>query len=142
MHEPTVFWFSKMKYAKDEANFSKFCVNAVKDGAVVFLPHVNYSLPKTRIRKVEDERCLQQGLADIKGVGDKAAAVITKERKENGIFIDFDNFYDRCVFKGSPVNKGVIEKLKESGALEFNKKIYISRVKKYNTALYCRAEKK
>jgi DNA polymerase-3 subunit alpha len=142
MHEPTVFWFSKMKYAKDEPSYNKYCINAIKDGAVIFLPHVNYSSPKTRLRKVEKERCLQQGLADIKGVGGKAADVISNERKKNGIFIDFDNFYDRCVFKGSPVNKGVIEKLKESGALEFNKKIYISRVKKYNTALYCRAEKK
>ena len=44
-------------------------------------------------------------------------------------------------FKGSPVNKGVIEKLKEQGALEFNKKVYISRVTKYNSALYARNTK-
>ena len=139
VHYPVVFWFSKMKYAKNESNFYKFCCNAVRDGAVVFLPHVNYSKEKTSIRKVDGEMCLQQGLADIKGVGEKAAQAIMKERKEHGIFINFDDFYDRCTgYKGSPVNKGVIEKLKEAGALEFKKKIYISRVTQYNASLYSR----
>lgn len=139
VHHPTVFWFSKLKYAKNETNYYKFCANAVKDGAVVFLPHVNYSIEKTKIRKVDGEQCLQQGMADIKGIGYKAANAIVKERNENGIFINYDDFYDRCTYKGSPVNKGVIEKLKEAGALEFNKKIYISRVTKYNSSLYSRA---
>ena len=139
VHYPVVFWFSKMKYAKNESNFYKFCCNAVRDGAVVFLPHVNYSKEKTSIRKVDGEMCLQQGLADIKGVGEKAAQAIMNERKKHGIFINFDDFYDRCTgYKGSPVNKGVIEKLKEAGALEFKKKTYISRVTQYNASLYSR----
>lgn len=135
---PTIFWYSKMKYAKDESNFYKFCCNAVKDGAVVFLPHVNYSKEKTCIRREGGDYCLQQGLSDIKGVGVKAAAAILKERKENGVFIHKDNFIDRMTYKGSPVNKGVIEKLNEAGALEFNKKIYVKRVTKYNSALFAR----
>ena len=139
VHYPVEFWFSKMKYAKNESNFYKFCCNAVRDGAVVFLPHVNYSKEKTSIRKVDGEMCLQQGLADIKGVGEKAAQAIMNERKKHGIFINFDDFYDRCTgYKGSPVNKGVIEKLKEAGALEFKKKTYISRVTQYNASLYSR----
>ena len=141
-HDPEVFWYSKMKYAKDETNYYKFSLHAVKDGAVIFLPHVNYSKVKTSLRKCDGERCLQQGLSDIKGVGEKAAQVIENERENGGIFYDFDNFYDRVVFKGSPVNKGVIEKLKESGALEFNKKIFIKRVTKYNSSLYQRANLK
>ena len=36
-------------------------------------------------------------------------------------------------------NKKVIEILKIEGALEFNKKIYLRRVTKYNSALYSRA---
>ena len=139
VHYPVIFWFSKMKYAKNDTNFYKFCCNAARDGAVIFLPHVNYSVEKTSIRKVDGEMCLQQGLADIKGVGEKAANAIMRERKENGIFVNYDNFYDRCTgYKGSPVNKGVIEKLKEAGALEFKKKTYISRVTQYNASLYSR----
>ena len=60
-----------------------------------------------------------------------------EERNKNGIFTSFDNFYDRC--KSRTVTSRVIDVLKEQGALEFNKKIYINRVKKYNSSLYGRA---
>lgn len=137
VHYPAFFWFVKMKYAKDEGTFSRYCAKAVASGSVVFLPHVNYSEPKTRLRKTEGEYVLQQGLSDIKGVGEKAAEEINVERKKNGIFISYDDFYDRCA--GRVVNKGVIKTLKEQGALEFNKKTYIGRVTKYNSSLYSRA---
>lgn len=137
IYYPAQYWFVKLKYAKSDAEYDKFCAKAAKDGLVVFLPHVNYSSEKARLRKVEGEECLQQGLSEIKGVGEKAASYILEERKKNGIFTSFDNFYDRC--KSRTVTSRVIELLKEAGALEFNKKIYIKRVTKYNSALYSRA---
>ena len=42
----------------------------------------------------------------------------------------------RC--KSRVETSGVIQVLKEQGALEFNKKMYINRVVKYNSALYAR----
>lgn len=137
IYEPSAYWFAKLKYAKNDSEYDKFCAKAVSDGSVVFLPHVNYSSEKARLRKVEGEDCLQQGLSEIKGVGEKAASYILEERKKHGIFTSFDNFYDRC--KSRTVTSRVIELLKEAGALEFNKKIYIKRVTKYNSALYSRA---
>ena len=134
---PTEFWYVKMKYTGDDSKFWKFQEKAVADGIVVFLPHVNYSHSKTSLRKVEDERVIQQGLSSIKGVGEKAAQSIYEERKTRGIFTSFDDFYDRC--QNRVVHKGVIEKLKESGALEFRKKKYIDRVIKYNSSLISRA---
>ena len=144
VHYPDVFWFSKIKYAKDDTDFYKYCENAVGDGAVVFLPHVNYSKAKSSLRKVDGEFCIQQGISTLKGVGDVAANVIVDERKKNGIFTSFDNFLDRMSARsdGSKVNKRHIEIMIEQGALEFNKKTYISRVKKYNSALYARASRK
>lgn len=139
VYYPNEYWFSKLKYAKDSNEYDKFCSNAVADGSVVFLPHVNYSTPKARLRKVEGENVIQQGLAEIKNVGEKAAEYILNERKENGVFTSFDDFYDRC--KSRVVTSRVIETLKEQGALEFNKKTYVSRVVKYNSALYARASK-
>jgi DNA polymerase III alpha subunit len=59
------------------------------------------------------------------------------ERKKNGIFLSYDNFCDRC--QSAAVNKRTIQLLKDSGALEFNKRIYISRVVKYNSSLVARA---
>lgn len=137
VYYPNEYWFAKLKYAKDDEQYNIFCEKAVADGAIIFLPHVNYSKQKTTLRKVEGENCLQQGLAEIKNVGDKAAQQIVDERKAHGIFRSFDDFYDRC--KSRLVTTRVIDALVESGAVEFSKKTYISRVTKYNSSLYSRA---
>lgn len=139
VYYPNDYWFAKLKYARDDAEFHRFCEKAVADGSVVFLPHVNYSKAKTSLRKVEGENAIQQGLTSIKGVGEKAADFIMNERKENGVFINYDDFYDRC--KCRVVTTRVISLLEESGALEFKKKTYINRVTKYNSALFARGDK-
>lgn len=140
VYYPNEYWFAKLKYAKGDAEYDKFCSKAVVDGSVIFLPHVNYSDPKSKLRKVDGEIAIQQGLSEIKNVGEKAAQFIMEERKANGIFTSFDDFYDRC--KSRVVTSRVIETLKEQGALEFNKKTYISRVIKYNSSLFARNQRK
>ena len=136
LYYPTQFWYVKMKYTGDDAQLAKFKENAIKDNAVVFLPHVNYSADYT-LRKVDGEMVIQEGLSSLKGVGEKAAAYIEAERKAHGVFVSYDDFYDRC--KSRIVTSRVITILKEQGALEFNKKTYVGRVIKYNSALYARS---
>ncbi|WP_291632235.1 DNA polymerase III subunit alpha [Clostridium sp.] len=136
VYHPNEYWFSKIKYAKNEGEYYRFCTKASTDKAVIFLPHVNYSEPMTTLREVDGERVIQQGLSDIKNIGDKAAAFIYKEKIDNGIFISYDDFYDRC--KNRAVTSRVIDELMESGALEFSKHIYIKRIIKYNSALCAR----
>lgn len=140
VYYPEVFWYSKIKYAKNDNDFYKYCENAVKDGGVVFLPHVNYSKAKSSLRKIEGEFAIQQGLTAIKGVGEVAANAILAERKENGPYRSLDDFIDRL--EGKKVNKRVMELLIENGALEFKKNKYIDRTKKYNSSLYGRAMNK
>lgn len=135
---PTYYWYVKIKYAADNEK-EKFCNKASKDGVIVFLPHVNYSKVKTSLRKMEGEMVLQKGLTDLKGIGEKAAQEIYEERKKNGIFTSYDDFYDRC--SGRVVNKRVIATLQEQGALDFNKKNYIKKVTIYNASLYGRGLK-
>lgn len=137
IYYPIHYWFAKLKYAKDAKQYTQFCEKAVEDGAVIFLPHVNYSTENSRLRMCEGEQVIQQGLSEIKGVGEKAAAAIVEERKRNGIFVSYDDFYDRC--KSRLVTTRVISILKEHGALEFSKKVYVKRVTKYNSSLYARA---
>lgn len=132
LNYPAEFWYVKMKYAGNEADIHKYSQFAVKDNAVVMLPHVNYT-NKTSMREMDGENVIQQGLSIIKGVGEKAGQYIEEERKKNGAFKDYDDFYDRC--KSRTVTSRVIDILKEQGALEFNKKRYISRVVKYNSSL-------
>lgn len=136
VHHPTEYWYVKVKYSKDEQEFRTFCEKAVANGVVVFLPHVNYSRGKTSLRKEDGERIIQQGLADINGVGEKAAEFIREERMKNGVFRSFDDFYDRC--KSRVVTSRVIDILKEQGAIELDKKKYLKRVVAYNSALYMR----
>ena len=139
IYYPIFFWYAKIKYARSDKERDEFCNEAAKDGSVLFLPHVNYSKPSASIRKVEGEPVLQQGLSDLKGIGEKAAQFIYDERKKNGIFTSYDDFYDRCV--GRCVTKKVLNILSEQGALEFNKKTYIKRTTAYNVALYSRAHR-
>ena len=136
VYYPNEYWFAKLKYARDDAQYGKFSSMAVADGSVIFLPHVNYSSPRTTLRKMEGEHVIQQGLSDLKNVGEKASSFIYEERMKNGIFRNFDDFYDRC--KSRTVTSRVISTLQEAGALEFNKKTYISRVEKYNISLYAK----
>ena len=139
IYYPVFFWYAKIKYARNDEEKVEFSNEACKAGSVIFLPHVNYSKPATSIRKVDGEAVLQQGFTDLKGIGEKAAEFICAERKRGGVFVSYDDFYDRCV--GRVVNKKVLNILAEQGALEFNKKVYIRRVTSYNTALYSRAHR-
>lgn len=139
VYYPAEFWFSKLNQTDFEKNGRKYMAEAAEDGSVIFLPHVNYSA-NFSLRKIDGEKVIQMGLTSIKGVGEKAALFIENERKSKGVFISYDNFYDRCVVKGSPVNKGVIAKLLNEGALEFNKKTYIKRVTMFNSTLYSQAK--
>lgn len=134
VYYPTEFWFAKIKYAPSEADYERLCAESVKNGCVIFLPHVNTSCPRMSLRTIDGEKCLQRGLSEIKSVGLKAANEIYEERKKNGPFRNYDDFYDRC--KSRIVTSRVISVLKEQGALEFKKNIYSARVKKYNIALY------
>lgn len=135
LHYPAEFWYVKMKYARNDSDLHKYSQLAVKDEAVVMLPHVNYTA-KTSMRMIDGENVIQQGLSIIKGVGDKAAQTIEEERNKHGVFTSYDSFYDRC--KGRAVTTRVINILKEQGALEFNKRRYLSRVVKYNSSLIAR----
>lgn len=135
LHYPAEFWYVKMKYANNDADIFKYSQCAVKDNAVVMLPHVNYTA-NTSMRMMDGENVIQQGLNIIKGVGEKAAQAIEEEKQKRGVFKDFDDFYDRC--KSRVVTSRVIDILKEQGALEFNKNRYLSRVVKYNSSLMAR----
>lgn len=129
---PELFWYVTLKYANEHDIF-RLETQAVKDGNVILLPHVNYG-SEYKIVEIEGESALAEGLSNIKGVGPKAAKVIEEERNKNGKFKDKEDFLERV--PGKQVNKGVVAKLEENGALLFNDKVYYSRVEKYNSTLY------
>ena len=134
VYYPIEFWYVKMKYAgDDEGKFEKFKEAACVSGAVLFLPHVNYSADYS-IRKVQGDPAIQMGYNRIRNVGPKAALSIEAERLKNGPFKSYDDFCDRC--KNRSVTSRVISSLLEDGALEFDKKTYLKRTTLYNGTLY------
>lgn len=135
IHYPTQFWYVKMKYAPTEDDLSRYKLHAVKDDQIVLLPHIN-GTAEYSLRKVDGELALQEGLVNVKNVGAKAAQAIQDERERNGKFTSYDDFINRVPKR--TVNSRVVESLHENGALEFSKKRYFSRVKKYNSSLYLR----
>lgn len=135
---PTEFWFATLKWEYDERKRRDFMNEAASEGILMFIPHVNYTADYS-IRTIEGEKIIQMGYNTIKGVGPKAAAEIEDERRKNGPFKSYDDFVDRC--KSRAVTSRVIDNLLTDGALEFNKKTYIKRVKELNTALYMRGSR-
>lgn len=135
VHYPLEFWYIKMKHAPNEADLAKYRINAVKQGTVLMLPHVNGTADFS-IGEIDGEKVIREGLVSIKNVGLKAAQIIEEERRANGNYTCFEDFIGRLPKR--TVNKRVVDALLENGALEFNRKTYIKRVTKYNSALYTR----
>lgn len=135
IHYPAFFWYVKIKYALTDADVAKYSELAVKDGVVVMPPHVNYTA-KTSIRKFQGEYVIQQGLCTVKDIGEKTAEYIENERKQNGLYLDYDDFYDRCI--GRSVNVRNIATLKDMGAIDLDWNHYMKRVVRYNSILYGR----
>ena len=138
VHHPMVFWYVKLKQADMDGDGRRFIKECAADGNIIFTSHVNYSKPDFSLRKIEGEPVIQHGLVSVKGCGMKAAIEIYNERKKNGLFRSYDDFYDRC--KSRVVNARVLRVLEEAGALEFDKKRYIEQVTRYNTNLLLSSE--
>lgn len=136
VHHPLEFWSVKIRNTSNEALVRNYLECSVYDGCVVLLPHVNFS-PFYSIRYIDGEPGLQQGYRGIKNVGEKATEFIYKERKKGGPFTSIDNFTERC--KDRSITSRVVSSLIEDGALDFDKKNYIHRIRQYNLALYQKA---
>ena len=131
VYYPADFWYTKIKFSNKNDRF-KYISEAVKSGIVIFLPHVNYTANDS-LRIVDKEKVIQEGISSYKGIGSKTSQVIEDERKANGLYKSIEDFQKRMMGKG--IGNKTIEFLIEQGALEFNKKRYLSRVVKYNSSL-------
>jgi len=88
------------------------------------------------LQEGDGELVIREGLNTIKNVGEKAAEIIETERKKNGPYQDLDDFLDRVPKRN--VNSRVVDALIKEGALEFNEKVFLKRVTKYNSTLYAK----
>lgn len=116
VHYPIEFWSITFSYA--ESKDYPFYVNEIQKSGNIELHTVDIN--KSDINIVSDPKTgsMYWALNSVKQCGEKAQEFISKERCKNGEFFSLDEFIDRCVIKGSPVNKSVIENLIYSGAFD------------------------
>lgn len=134
-HYPDEFWYITLKYEwKEESKFRDEALY-IREGGMIMLPHVNGPVEYDLIQD-GDEKYIQKGTLTIKNVGEKAARFIYDERMKNGDFKDIDDFIDRC--KCRTVTTRVIDALEDAGALCFNKKKFLNKVRDYNIGILSR----
>lgn len=116
VHYPIEFWSVTFSYA--ESKDYPFYVNEIQKSGNIELRTVDIN--KSDINIVSDVKTgsMYWALNSVKQCGEKAQEFISEERCKNGEFFSLDEFIDRCVKKGSPVNKSVIENLIYSGAFD------------------------
>ncbi len=135
LNYPFEFWSAMIRGTDDEYKQRAYKATAVKAGVVVLLPHVN-GTAECSIAEIDGERAVQEGLVSIKGIGVKVADEIMSRAP----FEDEEDFLDRVPKKFA--NVGVVNKLRDSGALQFNMKIYYRGVKQYNATLWAQSARK
>jgi DNA polymerase-3 subunit alpha len=132
VHYPMEYWATKLQQEDDEKQRYLFKKAIVRAGIVILPPRYNGVIYDGAI-ELDGEKCIQEGIYSIKGIGKKAVEKIEAERKDNGDFEDVAEFTTRC--KGRAVTSKTIEILVENSVFDYNDSNYIQRVVKYNASL-------
>ena len=132
LNYPEYFWLVKLKYANKE-NFLKYRKFAARSGSVILIPHVN-GTAKYSVSDRFGDICLQEGLCNLDGIGEKVAQAIEDEKNKNGDFASYVDFKERMPKRIATIK--VFNILEKSGALEFRQSKYLKMVEEYNRKLY------
>lgn len=116
VHYPLEYWAVTFSYAKDD-DYPIYLSEIGEMGVVSILtPDINESIDK--IRMDMDKKKFYWPLSSVKQVGEKAIEEILRERNQSGPYFSLSDFIDRHNFKGSKVNKSVVENLILTGAFD------------------------
>lgn len=121
-HYPHAFMAALLTSEHKDLDKVAFAINECERmGISVLPPDINESFVEFGVVETDNEKTnkkekvIRFGLGAIKNVGEKAADLITKDRKKNGKFKSFEEFLLRL--GGTVINKKIIESLAKSGAL-------------------------
>jgi DNA polymerase III subunit alpha len=116
VHFPIEYWTVALDYASeaDSLNYLSEILAAKKIS--VKPPDINHS--DISMLSNQAASTIFWGIGSIKGIGEDTAIQIIKERKKNGPYKSFADFYFRSIFKGSKVKKQTFEALIASGAFD------------------------
>lgn len=113
---PIEYWTVALDYADDNKALN-FISEIIQTGKIwIKAPDVNES--GISMTSNQDSSTIFWGLGSIKGIGEDTAIQIINDRKENGEYKSFADFYFRHSWKGSKVKKTTIEALIGAGAFD------------------------
>ncbi len=116
VHYPIEFWSTAFKFA-DEDDYANYISEIYNAGNIKISP-VDINNSSSDVFTDFKNNTIFWSLMSIKQCGDKAANQIIEERDKNGQYFSFEEFLSRHSFKGSKVNKRIIENLIFSGAFD------------------------
>lgn len=116
VHYPLEFWSVALSRAS-ETDFPQY-VNEMQQTEGIEIKPVNINKSDINIVADKKDNSIYWAINATKQVGEKAQNQIIEERSKNGEYFSLAEFIDRHTFKGSAVNKSVIENLIYSGAFD------------------------
>jgi DNA polymerase-3 subunit alpha len=116
VHYPLEFWSVALSRASED-DFPQY-VNEMQQTEGIEIKPVNINKSDINIVADKKDNSIYWAINATKQVGEKAQNQIMEERSKNGEYFSLAEFINRHTFKGSAVNKSVIENLIYSGAFD------------------------
>lgn len=116
VHYPLEFWSVALSRASED-DFPQY-INEMQQTEGIEIKPVNINKSDINIVADKKDNSIYWAINATKQVGEKAQNQIMEERSKNGEYFSLAEFIDRHTFKGSAVNKSVIENLIYSGAFD------------------------
>lgn len=116
VHYPLEFWSVALSRASED-DFPQY-INEMQQTEGIEIKPVNINKSDINIVANKKDNSIYWAINATKQVGEKAQNQIMEERSKNGEYFSLAEFIDRHTFKGSAVNKSVIENLIYSGAFD------------------------
>lgn len=116
VHFPIEYWTVSLRFANEKDSLTYLSEILSTGKIAIKAPDINNS--QMSMHSNQESSTIFWGIESIKGIGEATAEQIIAERKKNGRYRNFADFYFRNTFKGSKVKKGAIEALIACGAFD------------------------
>lgn len=121
VHYPLEYWTVALTYASDADKINY--LTEISQAKQIKISSIDVNGSGDSMNSDNETKTIFWGIMSVKGIGEKAAVSILKERDINGEFKSLADFMNRMLVKGTAVNKTIIERLIAAGAFDIMYKI-------------------
>lgn len=116
VHYPIEFW--SVTFSRAKAEDIPFYINEIQNSGNIELHSVDINKSTINIVSDKETNSMYWAFNSVNQVGEQAQRQLLEERNQNGPYFSLEEFIDRQMIKGSPINKSVVENLIYSGAFD------------------------